>query len=321
MVIEVSAADKEGFYNVNERFRRSVNTTIISGVAETGSFQPEAIEETARVVKELMGLIKQQDVKEEDIYIAGSSALMKANNRDALSGKVKEMTGKDMVFIDKDREVFYGIVGSIPQKYRNNALLIDIGSGNTKLGYLDAERTVSVDMPYGTVSLTEAVKKKNPSEKAYTTSALNITAQEMKPKLRQAAARRPSLVNRKPVFMVGGIVWAMSTILYPEREDSFVKLTMDDINRFYELVAKKKGAAFEQNLTKIKNMDTRKKAEKQLQSVKDVFTVENLIAGAAILKAMGDELKLKGKDLYFSRNGSWLWGYIAYEGTEKFEKK
>ena len=121
--------------------------------------------------------------------------------------------------------------------------------------------------------------------------------------------------------MVGGIVWAMSTILYPEREGSFVKLTMDDINRFYELVAKKKDAAFEENLTKIKNMDTRKKAEKQLQSVKDVFTVENLIAGAAILKAMGEELKLKGKDLYFSRNGSWLWGYIAYEGTEKFEKK
>ncbi len=322
MVIELMPADEEGFYNVDERLRRSINTTIISGVAEIGLFQKEAIEETARAVKELFDLALKEGVKSEDVFIVGSSAFYKAKNRDELSEKIAELTGHKMDFVDKKGEVFYNIIGSIPQKHRTKALLIDIGSGNTKIGYLEEEqsKTVSVEIPYGTVSFAEKAKEGKLSTTAYISHLSKLSQTEVSQRLKQEVSRKPSLVNRRPVFMVGGIVWAMVTILYPEKQDSFLRIKTEDINRFYNLVTKKKDAIFDIDLSKIKDESIKKKAEKQLQSVKDVFSVDNLIAGATILKVISEDLKLKGKEIYFARNGSWLWGYIALTGIEKAEE-
>ncbi|MFN3478808.1 MAG: hypothetical protein ACK415_00345 [Thermodesulfovibrionales bacterium] len=323
MVLELTSADEEGFYNVSERLRRTINTTIISGVAGTGLFDRTAIDETAEAAKLLYDAALKEGVRKEEIFIVGSSALYKVKNRDELARKIKELTGHDMDFVEKDGEVFYNIIGSIPQKYREVALLLDIGSGNTKIGYLEeSSRTVSVEIPYGTVSFTEKVKKENPSDKAYVSHLLQVAQKEVSPRLRQESSRKPSLINRKPVFMVGGIVWAMATLLYPERQDSFVRLKTEDIDRFYQQVIKKKEAIFNVDLTKIKDEELKKKAEKQIQSVRDVFTVDNLIAGATILKTLSRDLKLTGKEIYFSRNGScWIWGYIALKGIEKAEEK
>ena len=70
MVLELSPADKEGFYNVEEKFRRSINTGLITGVKETGAFSEDAIKETAEAVKELFNLIKKKyGVKEENFLL------------------------------------------------------------------------------------------------------------------------------------------------------------------------------------------------------------------------------------------------------------
>jgi len=94
-----------------------------------------------------------------------------------------------------------------------------------------------------------------------------------------------------------------------------------NINRFYDRVVNKRSGVFDIDLSKIKDENVRGKAEKDIQSVKNVFTVENLIAGATILKATANEMNLKGRKIYFSRDGSWLWGYVAFMGMEQMEKK
>ncbi len=321
MVVEVKEADAEGFYNVDEKFRKSVNTTIIAGVAEKGLMDEDAMNETVKVIKELMAEIEKRGVRKEDIFIVGSSAIIRAKNYNVFAQKVKEATQKDMAFINTEEEVFYNIIGSIPKKYRANAISVDIGSGNTKIGYLegDSQRTVSFEIPYGTVSLGDKAKKENPSEKEYVNTLLKIASSDVAPKIKKEVSRKPPLLNRKYVFMNGGIVWAMVTLLYPEKKDSFVILKAEDINRFYNMLINKKEAVFNVDLQKIKDEDTRKYAEKQIQSVKDVFSIDNLIAGATILKTISDELKFRNKILIFSRHGSWLWGYIALNGIEKFE--
>jgi hypothetical protein len=43
-----------------------------------------------------------------------------------------------------------------------------------------------------------------------------------------------------------------------------------------------------------------------------VFTTENLLAGAKLLKGVYEELKIK--EVSFSRYGSWLWGFSAMTG-------
>jgi exopolyphosphatase/pppGpp-phosphohydrolase len=170
MELKLSSADKEGFYNVEEKFRRSINTGLITGVKETGAFSEDAIKETAEAVKELFNLIKKKyGVKEENIFIVGSSALSSVKNRDELSKEIKELTGKDPAFITKEEEVLYNILGAVPDKYHLKALVIDIGSGNTKMGYLEGSdgnvRTVSVEIPYGTVSFTDLIQKEEKSQK------------------------------------------------------------------------------------------------------------------------------------------------------------
>ncbi|MCX7981756.1 MAG: tetratricopeptide repeat protein [Syntrophales bacterium] len=322
VVIELSESDQEGFYNTNEKFKRSINTTIISGVAETGMLKREAIEETALAVKELMNyIVEKEGITPNNIPIVGSSALNYAKNKEELAMRVKELTSQDMVFISANDEMFYNIIGSIPNKYKTKSLLIDIGSGNTKIGYLEInpQKTISLEFRYGTVSLAEFAKNASKSERNYPKTVFNLALKEIAQKIRKDSSRKPSLVNRQPVFMVGGIVWAMSTILYPERQQSFVKLSMDDINRFYNLVVEEKDNIFNIDLSKIKDSEIKKKAERELQSVKDVFTSDNLIAGATILKIIAKELKLRDKEIYFSRNGSWLLGYVELDGIQKFK--
>mgnify|MGYP001626221639 CR=1 FL=1 len=115
--------------------------------------------------------------------------------------------------------------------------------------------------------------------------------------------------------MVGGIVWAMVTLLYPEKQEAFVKLTQADIDRFYMEIKKAPNKILNPDLSKIKDENQKAWAEKQLQAVKDTFSQENLLAGATLMKRIADTLQLKGKKIYFSRYGSWLWGYIASRGV------
>ena len=255
--------------------------------------------------------------------MVGSSALHKAKNKEELASKVKELTGLNLHFLDKEGEIFYNLIGSIPPKYRTKALLIDIGSGNTKIGYLEGEnlRTVSLEIPFGTVSLAEKAKEGNPSFSAYLSNLSKISQREVSQSLPKEAQRKPPLLNRSPVFLVGGIVWAMTTILYPENQNSFVELKAGDIDRFYNLLTQKREGVFEVDLSKIKDAEIRQKAEKQIQAVSDVFTVENLTAGATLLRDISGSLKLKGRKLYFARAGNWLFGYIALRGIEKAERE
>lgn len=323
MAVEISPADEEGFYNVRELFRRSINTSIISGVKERGEFQSEAIEETARAAKLLLDeLMKIEGIKREEIVILGSSALFKVKNKDLLSQKVKEITGKELLYVDKEQEVLYGIIGSIPVRYRESSILIDIGSGNTKLGYLEQEplRTVSIEIPYGTVSFTEGIKKTNRSGKIFQNQALKMAEEEIGKRLISESSRRPGLLNRRYVFMTGGIVWAMATILYPEKHDSFLRLSTNDIDRFYNMLLQKKDRIFDIDLSRIKDEEIKSRAGKQINAVKDTFSLENLIAGATILKTIANNLKLIGREIYFSKDGNWMWGYIIESAIEKAEE-
>ncbi len=258
IVLQIQREDKEGFYNVEEKFRRTINTGIITGVKETGVFSEDAIKETAQVIKELFDIIKNQyKVDEKNIFIAGSSALVNVKNRDELSKKVRELTGKDIYFITKEEEVYYNVIGAVPPKYQSKAIVVDIGSGNTKIGYIEGSdkntRTVSIEIPYGTVSFTDMIQKTAKSKREWFQVAENLVQKEVVSFLQRESQRKPALKNRSPVFMLGGIVWAMVTLLYPEKQDAFVKITQADIERFYREIKESPEKFLNPDLSKIKD--------------------------------------------------------------------
>lgn len=307
----------DDWYDVDEKFRKSINTTIISGVKEKGVFEESSIEETAWAVKELHDqIIKKASVPVNDIFVVGSSAIWAVKNKDQLASKVKELTGKELNFINKDMEVLFNLSGSMPVKYRTSALSLDIGSGNTKIGYLDKSskeiRSVAVEIPYGSVTLTDAAMKQVSDPAKYASAVERITKSEVATKLRQEMQKKPGLRNRRPVFAVGGIVWAVSVLTHPGNSEGYMKLTAADVDTFLNRLSKSPDGIFTVNLSNIKDDAARERAQKQVQAIKDTFSPENLLAGAKLLRTSMTELKLK--EVYFSRYGSWLWGYVTQQG-------
>jgi hypothetical protein len=55
----------------------------------------------------------------------------------ALVERVGQLTGETMNIIEVKDEVFLTIVGAIPEQHQNSSLSLDIGSGNTKIGYIE----------------------------------------------------------------------------------------------------------------------------------------------------------------------------------------
>jgi tetratricopeptide (TPR) repeat protein len=303
-------------YNVDEKFRRSINTTIIAGVKERGEFDPSSIDETAKAVKDIYEqLAGEFQINPNDIFVAGSSALWKAKNKDKLADRVKELTGKELSFITVEQEVLFNIAGAIPPKYQDKSLSLDIGSGNTKIGYMDSSggwNAVTTEIPLGTVTFTEAINKVDQSGDKFGATADKILKEQLLGKLRAESQKKPGYKNRRPVYLVGGIAWSIATLTHPGNQDGFMNLTLSDIDGFIKRLEKNSDTIYTVNLDKIKNTEVKEWTSKQVISIKDVFSTENLLAGAKLLKSVYGELKIK--EAIFSRYGSWLWGFSSMQG-------
>lgn len=302
------------FYDLQEVFRESINTTIIAGVKETGAFSEDGIEETAQAVKTLIEKLKEKGVPGDNIFVVASSAISSVKNKDELAKRVEELTGYKLEFLTVKDEVLFGIAGAVPPKYFYNSIFVDVGSGNTKIGYLEkvggSINVRSFEIPYGTVSLTERASK----GKDFRTELVEVLSKEVEPVLKREAQKNPAYLNRQNVFLVGGIVWAITTLQKPGQvEEAYVKLSSSDIRNFTLTIPKNPDRVLNPDLSKLKP-ELRDKAKKQIEKVKDVFSVDNLYAGGMLLDSIGRTLNFEKRNLIFSRYGNWLVGYVVLRG-------
>ena len=173
------------------------------------------------------------------------------------------------------------------------------------------------DYPRATVSLTDAVAKVGDDPKALSNAADSVIKDELAPRLRDAMAKNPGYRNRRPVYLVGGIVWAVATMTKPGNSDDFTKLSLADIHAFMVGIDKNPEKFLNPSLAHVKDPETRKWAEGQITAVKDTFTPENMLSGAKLLKAVFSEMKIKEGN--FARWGSWLVGKVYMQGKEAEE--
>ena len=154
-------------YDIQElSIQQDINTNITKDYDEANNpyFIPEKIAETAdAVLKIVQDMKKEYIISEENIHIFGSSALINAKNVDALFSRVSELTNKHVQFINVKDEVYFGFINNVPPEKQDSALLIDIGSGNTKMGYYNprTKSSRSIDIPYGTKSFFDNFIKPN----------------------------------------------------------------------------------------------------------------------------------------------------------------
>jgi hypothetical protein len=332
--IAVRITDDERGYNVKILTAEIINTTIVQ--TKSSRFTPEAIRETGATVQRFYQRLQQDyRVPPAHIHIAGSSGLI-GDNLQELAEEVRKRTGQTMSFLDVETEAQLRIAGSIPRRYRvgntwydnrSVAVLIDIGSGDTKGGYQLLRNVafgapeydyVTWGIPKGTVTFSNEVGKSAGETADYQTFAKRAQAlspESVRALLRSETARKPGLINRKRVYLSGGIVWAMMTLLRPEERSSFTPVTTEDITNFYNRAVMDPEALLNPDLSRIRDRALREEAEREVESVRNTFTPKNLIAGAEILRAVGAEMNLAGKSLYYARFAylAWILSYVRLQ--------
>lgn len=319
-----SSRDENGRTKYETGFRHSINTNIIQGVSDSGEFSPEAIKETVDAVKLLMAGIKLSSPGwNNTITIAGSSALAGAMNRYELVDKIRVETGITPIFINSAQELSYAIKGSTSADRTYKTALLDIGSGNGRIGYLISPRggrpagEAVVDLRAGSVTLAELANKARKPSDDYVSALNRVVEQDLQPKFASDIRQYPVVRRHNHFLLVGGAAWAMSTLMHPENRASYVPLSRKDIADYWTRLSQDPQSLLEQDLRHITDDKVKAQAEKEIASVKKVFTLENLQAGARLLKMVADADPFGNASIHFAREGNWAYGLAEAQALVK----
>ncbi|AIN73334.1 exopolyphosphatase [Flavobacterium psychrophilum] len=296
----------------------SENIGIAKGIAIDGNLAKEDIDKAAATV--LSNYIKIKNdfkVTDENIFIVGSSGVAMANNTQELIDKVKLSINKNLDFIDAQTEGKMLLKGCVPPSDYKDSIILDIGGGNTKGGYIDVRNNDTfvffpLSVNYGTITLTEAVIKKTRKDDI---SEYNDKSFGFLPTLRDQVnamynASPVALVKDK-IFMSGGAVWAFYTLYNGVAKENFNKFNLEDVLN-YDAVLKNNFRKFEELA----------KTDKDVEKVLKTYSQKHLISGSNILLVCLEAIpKVNSKKLYFAKEGqiAWLVSYIA-DRSKKIKK-
>lgn len=315
--IKISVIDvnniKKGDYDILAYWTENVG--IAKGIAIDGNLAEEDINKAAVVVFEnLVKIRNKYSVDDENIYIVGSSGVALAQNKQALIDKVKAVTNKDLEYITAETEGKMLLKGSIPPSDYQDAIVLDIGGGNTKGGYVDVLNGNKFEffplkLDYGTITLTEAINKtivipRETNDMAVYREKSFEYVPLLRDKIQEMLRTRPLSLEKKKIYLSGGAVWAFVTLYYENNsDDHFVPLKMEDIVNY--------DAILKNNFIKYENLA---KTNKEADKVINTYSQKHLISGNNILIACLESIPdLKSKKIYFAKEGqiAWLVSYVV----------
>ncbi|MEK7829742.1 MAG: hypothetical protein AAB401_01575, partial [Acidobacteriota bacterium] len=119
--------------------------------------------------------------------------------------------------------------------------------------------------------------------------------------LRAEATRKLGLITRKKIYIAGPIVRIMAATIFTNDTRTFVPITTNDINTFYNRLIADPEKLLNPDLSGVQNEEYRQRLETGLQAAKIAFSTKELIAGAEILRALASEMELQNKKIYFPR--------------------
>ncbi|MFC4815971.1 exopolyphosphatase [Flavobacterium sp. GCM10023249] len=307
---------KKGSYNIKSYWTENIG--IAKGISIDGNLSKEDIDKAGAVVLENYKKFKNEiNVPDSNIFIVGSSGVAMAKNTQELVDKVKLLTNKDLEFIDAQTEGRMLLKGCIPPVDYEKSMVLDIGGGNTKGGYVDVFNSDNfvffpLSLNYGTVTLTEAVIKKTRNDEI---GEFNIKSFGFLPTLREQVnamyGSKPVALEKEKVFMSGGAVWAFYTLANGEAKEHFNEFKLEDVIN-YDAVLKNNFKRFEELAKTDKNVDKVLKTYSQ----KYLISASNILL--VCLEAIPD---INDKKLYFAKEGqiAWLVSYIA-DRSKKVKK-
>ena len=313
---------------------QTANTTLVTGLKETGILNPSALQDTVRVVGNYHEqLQREHELPPERIYIIASSGLfasirdkpdqMEAHKRH-LTEAIKKATGHDLLFLDEAQDLELTFRASVPLKESAEALLVDLSSGKTSACYGEGSlgRFVPLSFPFGAVPLAEEAQRRVQDRGGKLAERIDEILKEddkLQP-WREGVQRLPGLATLKQVYLTGGPIWALATIVHPQERGRCVELTFAEVEAFArELEASPPSVIPEPKWTGDADEATRKQVAAAMRDVRRAFNREQLLAGMHILLALAGDLGFKNtseKKMVFARDG-YLGPSIGYAARLK----
>jgi serine/threonine protein kinase len=205
----------------------------------------------------------------------------------------------------------------------NETILIDVGSGNTKAGYCEFPdgRPDAIPFPQmvrafdesnreiaipGTVTLADQLNALRGRDKR---ERETFIAEKVIAPFQESVSRKPRLTNARRGVLAGGIVWAMTTIQFPNKiGEKCVVFSSDDIRQFRERLSASRGVfpnvPSEQSLSD--------GAKKELSRVRATFTPDQLFAGAELLNGISTACRMKEQSMRLEFYRDSLYAWIAF---------
>ncbi|MDR7372858.1 exopolyphosphatase [Flavobacterium aquidurense] len=301
---------KKGKYEVVDFWTE--NIAIAKGISIDGNLAANDIDTAFDVVvKNYTKLRKEFKIEEKKIFIVVSSGVGMAKNVDVLLQKLYVFTNVNVAIITSDTEAKLLLKGCIPPKEYTDSLILDIGGGNTKGGYVEkfSEDDILVFYPVtldlGTVTFTEKINKKAKTNSIEEFNELLINAL---PELREQTDRlyqqSPKIFNKDNIYMSGGAVWAFYTLYKGNAAiENFSPFEIKDVEAYNTLLK-----------TDYAKFETLASQNKDAEKVLKTYSQKYLIAANSILLTLLEQMPdAKSKKIYFTKQGqmAWLLSYIA----------
>ncbi len=284
---------------------------------QDGKLAAPFIKAAGEGVKSLLTRIQvEHQVPPTQIYLIGSSDL-DAANLEELAREVKERTGRKLTLLNLEADMRFGIIGTIPRRYRegitwfdnrSQSVLIDIGPERIKAGYQQARQPltgnpyydfVAVGIPVGTNNFTAKINQavgENAELKLFAYNARMLGEEAVKVALRKELECKPGLAHRKKIYLKGSFVSAMLTLLHPEDRQPLAAITPEEIDAFHWRAVNTPQTLLNPNLLLIRDEALRAEVRRDLDHLRSVFTSKQLIAGAEMLKAIAAECGFREPD-------------------------
>ena len=317
--------------NIKVLFSYSLPLTTPSYVKD-GKLTPEYIQDAASTVqKAFLQLQLQYHVPGHQIYILGLSDFT-APNTGELGDEIREKTGRNTAFISAEAETELSTAGTIPRRYkegaktfdnRGSSILLDIGSAAIRGGYQQIKpdsqgnpefEFVTWSIPKGTITFLGEVARDAGDAvdlPAYAKRAQALAVTSIRNPLAAEISRKPALLARKKIYLTGGVVWAMMTLLHPEDQSNYSTITMEDINQFHTRALVDPESLLNPDLSKIRDEAHRGEMRRARDTVKQTYSPKSLIAGAELLKALAAEMQFENRTVIYPRY-AWLARIMSY---------
>lgn len=324
-VIEVKMTNGENDYTL--KLDTAINTD-----AAALSYQSE--KETYDAIGILYGIIKERfDIAANRIHIVISSGLKqeldKYNKVEYFAGVVRPKELDPLIkirYITVEEEAQLSFKGIVPQVSRLTANQLDVGSGNTKGGYLNTSRAfIPVTFPLGTKSFQRLVESKasgSLSIEDYLKAAEKIVIDSVGRQVVYQFRDKTDFKSRDIVYLSGGIVWSIASLLHPELiRQNHVELTRQDITSFKQMVYSNYNDLVNPDLSKLSAEDMAA-TKANIKRVVNTYDQKALLAGAILLDELLQQVNTvnPNKKFIFPRYAyvGWISGYIIDKISKQY---